>query len=148
MNNSDLSWEDAEALVRQGFACTHREFSLKQVSNMVMREYDVAQNVNKLYHAIRKPWTNNTKESARRLSFLYPLYIVVDGGNITLKMHKGVVEETKQPGAMEFRYFQYIVRISKKHTSRIFIPEYNGPWTEDNIRSKIQYLRFRNKSTQ
>jgi len=142
---SFLNWKDAEALVKQGFATTRIEFSLKQVNNLLSENFTVTENLNKLYYLIRKPWTNG-KISALALSYYHPLYIVVDGGGTVLRMIKGKVEKAQAPGAMEFRYFGLILRKSKPlkpHEKSMSV--YNGPYTDDNVRTRTAYFNYQRK---
>lgn len=137
----NVSWKDAEALVKQGLGCTHTEFTLKQVNRFINEHFTITENLNKLYHLIRKPWTNETVSSVA-MSYLHPLYITLDGGNFTLRMHKGVVTKTSRPGALEFRYFGLIIRKSKPlkpHEKSLNC--YNGPYSDDNVRTKVEYFK-------
>lgn len=139
--NDNVSWKDAEALVKQGFATTLIEFNLKQVCGFVHENFTVTENMNKLFYLIRKPWTNGPV-SAYALSYHHPLYIVIDNGSLTLKMDRGIVEKSTKPGALEFRYFGFVIRKSKplKENEKSFTI-YNGPYTDDNMRSRIAYFQ-------
>ena len=136
-----LGWKDAEALVRQGLAVTFTEFTLKQVDRFVNSNFTVTENLNKLFYLIRKPWTNE-RVSSFAMSYYHPLYITIDGGGTTLRMYKGKVEKAQKPGAMEFRYFGFIIRKSKPmDNTEKSLDIYNGPYTDDNVRTRIAYFK-------
>jgi len=135
-----LGWKDAEALVRQGLAVTFTEFTLKQVNRFVHENFTVTENLNKLFYLIRKPWTNG-QISSFAMSYYHPLYITIDGGGTTLRMFKGKIDKVQKPGAMEFRYFGLIIRKSKPLVgNEKSMNIYNGPYTDDNVRTRIAYF--------
>lgn len=137
-NNKIISWSEAETLMRQGVVRCMREFSLHAIAQIVNPAYTITENLNKIFYLSRVPWSRQRQESAERLSLRYPVYMIADDRSFTLKMHKCVVSSARSPGAIEFRYFGYIIRRSMPITDKTkSMTLYAGPHTDDSVRSKI-----------
>jgi len=139
MKHSSLSWRDGELLLREGRAMSFREYTLPQITKIVRPALTLTQNINKLYKYIRLPWTNG-KISSFAISYYHPIYIIADQGNFVLKMDKGIVEKVKHPGALEFRHFNYLERISKP-VDESYISVYTSPYNPESVQGRINYMK-------
>ena len=133
-----MSWGNAEVYLKKGHAAAYRQFSIRQIAHLISSSFTLTENMNKIYTLSRRPWTPH--ENARKISFQYPIYICLDGGQYNLRMHNGVVQKVPRPNtSLELNYLGLIYRMSKplKANEKSMIL-YNGPYTDVSIQDRVK----------
>ena len=138
--NKPLSWRDAETLLREGRAVAFRDFTLRQIAQIADPELTLVENINKIFHLIRVPWTSGNI-SGLAISYYHPIYIVADRGNFILKMDCGLISKTKHPGQIEFTHHRYLSRISKPYSGEIIKHEYRMPYSPEGVDARIKHIK-------